>query len=176
VNLDRRLVALIDDVPRRINHPIKPHVFLIGFSRGAQLADRFAFFHPDLVARVASLSAGTYTVPSDEGDIDGDGQPDELPMPFGTADMERWFGHPLDEDGLRRVSFWVCVGGDDVNPADLPRQWDTFLGSTRVARAQAFQKALQAVHIPAQLMIVPGAKHQLTAAMAEGANAFLTKL
>jgi pimeloyl-ACP methyl ester carboxylesterase len=176
VRLDRQLSALLDDVPWRSGHAIRGRVFVAGFSRGAQLADRFALFHPERVAAVASLSAGTYTLPEDTADVNGDGEPDDLPLPFGTSDMSQWVGHALDTAGLRRVQFLVCVGGDDTNAGDLPRQWDPLLGRTRVARAQAFARTLNLLHIPAQLSVVPGTRHQLTAAMAAHAGAFLESL
>jgi len=174
--LGRQLIALLDDAAWRSGYDLRPRVFMVGFSRGAQLADRFALFHPDRVAAVASLSAGTYTLPQASADVDGDGQPDALPLPFGTADMTDWVGYPLDTDTLRRVQFLVCVGGDDTNPSDLPHQWDPVLGKTRVARAVTFEDTLQRLHVPAQLTIFPGAKHQLTPAMTAGVGAFLSKL
>jgi pimeloyl-ACP methyl ester carboxylesterase len=176
VRLDRQLSALLDDVPWRSGHPLRGRLLLAGFSRGAQLADRFALFHPERVAAVASLSAGTYTLPEDSADLDGDGEPDDLPLPFGTSDMTQWVGHALDANDLRRVHFLVCVGGDDTNPADLPRQWDPLLGSTRVSRAYVFEHALELLRVPAQLTVFPGAKHQLTAAMAVSAGTFLGKI
>jgi pimeloyl-ACP methyl ester carboxylesterase len=176
IALDRQLSALLDDVSWRAGRSIRTHVFVVGFSRGAQLADRFTLFHPERVAAVASLSAGTYTVPSSAADINGDGQPDDLPLPYGTSDMSQWVGHSLDTDMLRRVNFLVCVGADDNNASDLPRQWDPLLGRTRVARAQAFERSLELLQVPAQLTVIPGAKHQLTSAMATGVDAFLSKL
>jgi acetyl esterase/lipase len=176
VRLGRQLMSLLDDVAWQSGHSLRSRVFVAGFSRGAQLADRFALFHPELVAAVASLSAGTYTLPEDAADVDGDGAADDLPLPFGTSDMTQWVGHPLDADSLRRVQFLVCVGGDDTNPSDLPRQWDVLLGRTRVARAQAFAQTLQLLRVPAQLHVFPGAKHQLTPAMASGVGAFFEKL
>ncbi len=168
------LNALIADVPRRSGRQVLPGAFLIGFSRGAQLADRYAFFHPEHLAAVASLSAGTYTLPQPGGDLKGDGGQEPLLLPFGTADMPAWLGHPLDLNALRQVPFWLSVGADDTNPADLPPQWDGLLGKTRVSRAQAFRKSLEAVGVKAKLAIIDGAKHELTAAMAHGVDQFLS--
>lgn len=176
IGLGRQLLAMLDDVAWRVGRPLRNHVYMVGFSRGAQLADRFALFHPTRVAAVASLSAGTYTLPQTENDLDGDGEPDMLPMPYGTADMEDWVGYPLDTESFRRVNFLVCVGSDDTNPSDLPRQWDPILGVTRVARAQSFEQVLQRLHVPSQLTIFPGAKHQLTTAMTARVDAFLSGL
>jgi len=174
--LSRQLIALLEELPWLTGHAVRSRAFVVGFSRGAQLADRLALFRPDRVAAVASLSAGTYTLPEAVADLNGDGEPDDLPLPFGTADMTQWVGHGLDEDLLRTVKFLVCVGGDDTNASDLPRQWDPLLGRTRVARAQAFEKSLELLRVPTQLSIFPGAKHQLTPAMAAGVDTFLSKL
>ena len=174
--LCRQLMAMLDDIGLRSGHVTEERVFVVGFSRGAQLADRFALFHPDRVAAVASLSAGTYTLPEAALDLDGDGALDELPLPFGTADMEDWVGHALDTAGLRGVQFLVGVGSDDTNAADIPRQWDPVLGRTRVARAQAFEKALTLLRVPVQFTMFPGAKHQLTLPMAASVDAFLSKV
>ena len=172
----RQIEALLADVPLRTGREIPGPVYLVGFSRGAQLADRFAFFHPDEVAAVASMSAGTYTMPQDSADLNGDGATEPLPLPFGTADMPRLLGHGLDVDQLRRVAFWVSVGAEDDNPEDLPRQWDALLGSTRVARAEVFASRLQALNVPAQLQVFPGATHQLTRQMTAGVDDFLSRV
>src|SRR5438445_306267 len=70
----------------------------------------------------------------------------------------------------------VGVGSDDTNAADIPRQWDPVLGRTRVARAQAFEKALTLLRVPVQFTMFPGAKHQLTPPMAATVDAFFAKL
>jgi poly(3-hydroxybutyrate) depolymerase len=176
-SLCRQLMALLDDVSWRSGRATRARAYLVGFSRGAQLADRFAIFHPERVAAVASLSAGTYTLPQPAADLDDDGEADEaLPLPFGTADMEQWVGNSLDVDGLRKVQFLVGVGSDDIDANDLPRQWDPVLGRTRVARAFAFKRSLEQLKIPTQLAVFAGARHQLTADMADSVDAFLTKL
>ncbi len=175
IGLGRQILALMDDVGWRSGHEIRGRAYLAGFSRGAQLADRFALFHPERVSAVASLSAGTYTLPQASSDIDSDGIADELPLPFGTADMQDWVGYSLDSDSLRRVRFMVSVGTDDNNPGDLPRQWDPVIGRTRVARAVSFEHALEQLRVPAQLTFCPGAKHQLTPAMTAAVDDFLTR-
>jgi pimeloyl-ACP methyl ester carboxylesterase len=175
--LERELVSMMSDVASRTGHALRSRAFVVGFSRGAQLADRFALFNPGRVAAVASLSAGTYTLPQPAADLDGDGEAEmELPLPYGTADMNEWVGHSLDSEALRQVNFLVCVGGDDTNPNDLPRQWDIFMGRTRVTRAFVFERALEDLHVPARLTIFPGARHQLTSAMTASVDAFLSGL
>jgi acetyl esterase/lipase len=168
-SLSRQIEALLADVPARSSRAIRSQILVAGFSRGAQLADRFTYFHPDQVAAVASLSAGAYTMP--ETVVTGDSSA-PLPLPFGTADFPSVIGHPLDMDHLRQVPFWLSVGGQDNNPADVPRQWDTLLGQTRLDRAVAYEHVLRDVRVPVQLTIYPGAKHQLTGLMTDGVDQF----
>jgi predicted esterase len=174
VSLSRQLVSLLGDVAQRSGRTLLPKVDIVGFSRGAQLADRFALFEPGRVQAVGSLSAGTYTLP--EATLPGAAEEHALPLPFGTADMASWLGHGLDVNGLRQVRFWISVGKDDANPGDIPRQWDPVLGSTRVARAQAFERALRSAGVSAHLTVFPGAQHQLTPAMTEAVSLFLARL
>lgn len=169
LKLSQQLEALVADVPSRSGRTIKDRILVAGFSRGAQLADRFVYFHPEQIAAVASLSAGTYTVPWTRLPSDGS---DPLPLPFGTADFPALIGHPLDMNHLRQVPFWLSVGGQDSDPSELPRQWDRLLGQTRLDRAVAFEHALQAVSVPVQLTIYPGVKHQLTGPMTDGVDQF----
>jgi pimeloyl-ACP methyl ester carboxylesterase len=170
---EAQLTAMTHDASARTGRELRPRVFLVGFSRGAQLASRFALFHPDRVAAVASMSAGAYTIPSSFGDINGDGVSAALALPYGTGDMASVLGYPLDNLGLRQVSFLVTCGGDDNSPGDVPRQWDGLLGKNRLARAQAFHQALLSLGVPTQLVIFPRVKHQVTAAMTEGVGHFL---
>jgi pimeloyl-ACP methyl ester carboxylesterase len=174
VALSRQLVGLIEEVQWETGRTLLPRVDVVGFSRGAQVADRFAMFYPERVEAVGSLSAGTYTLPEPTTELDGDGFP--LPLPFGTSDMPRWLGHSLDTDELRRVRFWISVGGSDDNPGDIPRQWDPLLGDTRVTRARSFTRALEALDVPARLIVYPGADHRLTEDMADDVSLFLAGL
>jgi pimeloyl-ACP methyl ester carboxylesterase len=160
--LIQSLSYLLDALPARTGVPTQPRVLLIGFSRGAQLAHRFAEFHPDRVSAVASLSAGTYTLPATSAGF-----------PFGLRDLARYTGQIFDAARFHDVPFWVGVGADDTNPADLPHQWDRFLGSTRVERARSFQAALRAAGARATLVRFAGTPHALTGEMISSACAFL---
>jgi poly(3-hydroxybutyrate) depolymerase len=174
VRLSQQLEALLADVPLRSGKAVRNRILLAGFSRGAQLADRFTYFHPEHVAAVASLSAGTYTVPwQAEPNTVAAPQPQPLLFPYGTADFPQVAGRPLDVDRLRQVPFWLSVGADDNNPADVPRQWDALLGQTRLERAVSFERALEQLHVSAQLTIFPHASHELTGAMTSGVDQFL---
>jgi pimeloyl-ACP methyl ester carboxylesterase len=165
LQLSQQILALLDILPTETDGvPVSTdRVRLIGFSRGAQLAHRFALAHPERTDEVAAFSAGTYTLP--------DRSQREI-LPFGTADMQTYLGHPLDLDALRQVHFLVGVGLLDANPSDLPRAWDPYEGSTRVQRAGAFVGALRANGIPAQLHVFAGVGHDLSAQMIAQGLAF----
>jgi poly(3-hydroxybutyrate) depolymerase len=155
-----RLHQFLEELPTRTGLDLEPRVALFGFSRGAQLAERFAMVYPEQTQGVAMMSAGTYTLPRNATEVDG--RPVQLPYPFGTADLSDRFGRSFDSVTLQQVPFWVGVGGEDRNPADLPRQWDPYLGNTRVARAESFSAQLAALGVPVQLNIFPGVGHTVT--------------
>jgi pimeloyl-ACP methyl ester carboxylesterase len=104
LQLSERILALLDALPGETDgaRVSTGRVRLLGFSRGAQLAHRFALVHPERTSQVAVFSAGTYTLPNrSQREI----------LPFGTADLQAYVGHPLDLDALREVHFWwawVC--------------------------------------------------------------------
>jgi pimeloyl-ACP methyl ester carboxylesterase len=141
---------------------------VLGFSRGAQLAHRFAEAYPDRTRAAVVMSAGSYTVPSR---LDAQGQP--LPFPFGMADLEARSGHPFEAKALGAVLFWVAVGGKDNNPRDVPRQWDALVGTNRVERAGSFVRLLEAAGVPASLHVYPNAGHEVSGEMLRGALEFL---
>ena len=123
---------------------------------------------------MAALSAGTYTLPASQTQVRG--RAVTLPYPFGTADLPQRFGHSLDPAALQTIPFLVGVGADDRNPADLPRQWDPYLGDTRVARAEAFTRRMGELGVPIQLNLFPGVDHSVTDEMCNRALAFIAAL
>lgn len=162
------LASYIDTLPLQVGQPVRKGVFLLGHSRGAQLAHRFSLFYPEKVAAVAALAAGTYTLPvasSDNGV--------QMAFPYGISNLAELTGRPTSKPLLARVQYWVGVGGNDVNPLDVPRSWDPYIGTNRVVRAEAFQRTMQSIGAPAHLAIFPGANHGLTAEMRAAACAFL---
>ena len=169
-----RLHELLAQLPARTGLDLDPRTAIYGHSRGAQLAQRFAMVYPEQTQAVAALSAGTYTLPMREAPAGGDRV--ALPYPFGTGDLRERFGRDLDLAALQRIPFWIGVGGDDRNPADLPRQWDPYLGETRVARAETFVQRLAEAGIPVQLAVFPGAGHSLTDEMRSAAMDFIAAL
>ena len=163
------LADYLDQLPQLTGFQTRRSVLILGHSRGAQLAHRFAEFRPDKVLAVAALSAGTYTLPN------ASGPQGELTFPFGVKDMARYAGHTFDPARFDLVQFWVGVGGQDTNPADLPRQWDSIEGTTRVQRAQAFEAAMQQLGAKSVLRVFGGAKHDVTGEMRLAACTFLAE-
>jgi len=152
----------IAQLPARTGMKVRRQVLILGHSRGAQLAHRFAEFRPRSVLAVAALSAGTYTLPDDD-----------LNFPYGVQDMDQYAGYPFDASSFDAISFWVAVGGQDNNPGDLPRQWDGVEGTNRVQRAQAFVEAMQELGANSELRVFGGAQHELTGEMRTAACDFL---
>jgi pimeloyl-ACP methyl ester carboxylesterase len=153
----------LDQLPANVGVATRHRVLILGHSRGAQLAHRFAEFRPDKVLAVASMSAGDYTLPT--GTRQG--------FPFGVNDLASYTGHSFDAAGFASVPFLVGVGGRDTNPGDIPRQWDGIEGTTRVQRAEAFEAAMQQLGAHSVLRVFGGAQHDLTSEMRQAACDFL---
>ena len=151
----------LDQLPDVSGMSIRRQVLILGHSRGAQLAHRFAEFRPDKVLAVAAISAGTYTLPQG------------FNFPYGVQDMARYVGHSFDPTRFSAISFWVGVGGQDTNAADLPRQWDSIEGNTRLQRAQAFEQSMQELGANSVLRIFSNTRHELTGEMRAAACDFL---
>jgi pimeloyl-ACP methyl ester carboxylesterase len=164
----RWLAEFINQLPEWAGMPVRSRVLLLGHSRGAQLAHRFALFYPDRVLAVAALSAGTYTLPFTKGPF---GQP--LTFPFGVGDLPSFVGRPFSRAQVETVQFWLSVGSEDDDPDDVPDAWDPYIGTTRVQRARAFQKTMRSLGARSHLLVYRGAHHELTADMWSGACAFL---
>jgi pimeloyl-ACP methyl ester carboxylesterase len=163
-----RLLDIVDQVEGELaQHGIRASddLFVYGFSRGGQLAHRFAFFYPDRVAGVASLSAGSYTLPRSE-----------FAFPFGVADLQDYAGHAFDAQDLSGTGFWVGVGSADTQADQVPRRFDPFIGPTRLERATRFSQAMQQVGLNVELNVFSGVAHDETALMRQRACAFLSGL
>jgi pimeloyl-ACP methyl ester carboxylesterase len=162
------LLDLVDQVETQLGKQgiqAGDDLFVYGFSRGGQLGHRFAFFYPDRVAGVASLSAGSYTLPRPE-----------LAFPFGVADLQEYAGHAFDAQDLSGTGFWVGVGSADTQADQVPHRFDPFIGPTRLERATRFSEAMQQVGLSVQLNVFSGVGHDETALMRQRACAFLSGL
>jgi pimeloyl-ACP methyl ester carboxylesterase len=162
------LSEYIDRLPEIVGRPIKPRVLLLGHSRGAQLAHRFALFQPERVLAVAAVAAGTYTLPIEKGP-----EGNAIGFPFGVSDLGSVAGHSFSRtEFIEDTQFWLGVGSEDTNPNDLPRAWDQYLGTNRVQRASAFQAALHKLGARSVLVAFRGG-HALSSDMAASACTFL---
>ncbi|MBV9328528.1 MAG: hypothetical protein JO352_32840 [Chloroflexi bacterium] len=157
----------LDGLPSMVGAPVRHLVLLLGHSRGAQLAHRFAEFRPERVLAVAALSAGTYTLPAVAGPAAS------LNFPYGVQDLDHYAGHSFDAQRFDGVAFWVGVGAQDSNPGDVPRQWDSVEGSTRVQRARAFEAAARQLGASVQVHVFGDARHEVTPEMRSAACDFL---
>lgn len=161
------LVAL----PRRLGIRLRQHALLYGFSRGGQLAHRFALFYPDRVESVVTMSAGTYTLPFEKRSIENSEQ--FLPLPYGIGDYPAKVGYAFDAKQFSKLSFWIAVGASDDRVSDVPRAFDAYLGKTRIQRATAFQQALKEIGVDARLVLFPNVGHEISIEMQKGALKFL---
>lgn len=171
IQLSKRLVDTLDVLPQRLNLKLYRQVLIYGFSRGAQLGHRFAYFYPERVKSIAALSAGAYTMPT-EKIVSAKGA-QIVPFPYGVGDLQECIGKPIDWQALRRVTFWIGVGERDNQPLDVARAFDPYGGRTRVERAQSFKHALEKLGIEVYLVIFPNATHEITPAMRASALQFL---
>ncbi len=143
----------------RTGYNVQPQVLMFGHSRGAQLALRFAEMHPEQLAGVAAASAGTYTLPEMRDDRTGLA----LTFPFGVADLAKSDGgRAFNAKIFRGVPIWIGVGAEDSNPADVPDQWDPYIGDDRRERAERFSESLEDMGVAVTLQEFAGASHGLT--------------
>lgn len=174
VTILRRLLATLDGLPERVGLRLRRQVLLYGFSRGGQIAHRFALAYPDRVLGVATIAAGTYTLPQNELRVNGVTRP--LPLPYGTADLAQRLETAAEPQALRRVAFWVAVGDRDNRDADVPAAWTAYIGPNRLARARSFKAALDRLGVPADLAIFAGVDHRETPEIRQAASMFLRTL
>jgi predicted esterase len=165
------LHTTIESLQDRLGIRLQPRVTVYGFSRGAQLAHRFAFFFPDHVRTVVAISAGSYTLPIVKAGA-GDTGPD-LNLPFGIADFEKTFHYPLNFSDIRKLSFYVAVGADDNKPGEVSRAFDSYVGKDRVERAQVFSNKLKGLGVETKLAIFPNTGHEVTSDMRRDAITFI---
>jgi predicted esterase len=162
LRVDAELGALIDRVVAQPRFHVGPKIDLVGFSRGAQSAHRFALRHPERVAALASFSAGTYTMPTSL-----------QPYPLGIGSFEVWNQlRPFDPAELRQVRALIGVGTADADPRDVVRAWDAVGGTTRLERGSRFAQALAQLQVPVRFQTYAGVGHVFTAAMRDDAIAW----
>jgi len=175
LSLIPQLAKLLDSVPIETGVPLARRALLFGFSRGAQEALRFTLLYPERVEGVAAFSAGTYTLPVASVPTVG-GAALAAPFPFGIAGLEQHLGHPVNPSRLAGVRFLIGVGERDDTPADVPRQWDAYVGTSRLERAQRFTDVLRRLGCRAEIAVIPGVKHELTGATLQRVTTFLEQV
>jgi predicted esterase len=158
---DPALIAWLSDEINQVTqtYGLPGRVLFFGHSRGAQLALRFTEVHPEQVAGVAAVSAGTYTLPVAFDASSGQ----TLNFPYGVADLAQTDGgSAFNVQGFDAVPIWIGVGAADNNDADVPDAWDPYIGPDRLDRAQAFTQALQSLGANVSLTVFPNTDHTLT--------------
>ncbi|MBI3740782.1 MAG: hypothetical protein HY257_03360 [Chloroflexi bacterium] len=172
---DLRYAKLLNDalsaLPSRLGIRLRQHTLVYGFSRGGQLAHRFALLYPERVESVVSISAGTYTLPIEKRVSQSVTQ--NLPMPFGIGDFSQVVGHAFDSKHFNQISFWVAVGDADTRTSDVPRAFDDYGGRNRVQRAYMFQETLKQIGVDARIAVFQGVGHEISGEMQKGALKFL---
>ncbi len=167
-----QLKAMLDELPTRLGSlTLDPQVFVYGFSRGAQLAHRFALFYPDQVAGAAVVSAGSYTLPAKSFPVERGDKP--LLFPYGLADLSKYTGQAFDPQALVGMGVWVGVGAADTAPNQVPPSWEPYLGNTRVDRARHFSAALRRLGADVSFEVFAGTGHEDTTLMRSRACDFL---
>jgi len=170
--LEPQLAAMLDDVPAETGVSLPPQVLLFGFSRGAQSALRFSMLYPERVLGVAACSAGTYTLP-ETAVKSVSGATMSAPLPYGVADAQQRLGRAIDPSALSGVRYLIGVGAQDKNEGDVPRQWDPYVGKSRLERAQRFSADLSRLGLSVQTVVVPDTGHELSGPMIDQVTGFL---
>lgn len=128
---DVGLIRLLDALAAE--HGIAAERFgLFGFASGAQMAQRFALFHPQRVARLCVASAGWYCLPSTD-----------LAYPYGIGDGG---GAALVGPGFLAIPTTVIVGNRDTRVSPRLRQDPPILehqGRNRLRRARCYGRAVK---------------------------------
>ncbi|MDE3090679.1 MAG: hypothetical protein KGJ80_14990, partial [Chloroflexota bacterium] len=66
---------------------------------------------------------------------------------------------------FKKISFFIGVGEKDNRAIEVPRGFDTYVGTTRVERAQTFHRALQDLGMRSTLVVFPNAGHEISGEM-----------
>lgn len=159
---DTGMIRLLDALATE--HEIATDRFaLFGFSGGAQMAHRFAMFHPKRVTRLCVVSAGWYSLPRTD-----------LSYPYGIGDGD---GEALVGPDFLDIPTTVIVGNRDTRVDASVRQDDLInihQGKNRLRRARCYTRAVTAYAdgwgrvIRPQLLTLPGMTHDFNQCVTEG--------
>lgn len=159
---DVALLDLLDDLARERGIDTA-RVSLFGFSGGAQMAHRFAMFHPARIARLCVVSAGWYAMPDPA-----------LAWPYGIGDGS---GASLVAPDFLDIPTTVIVGNRDTRVDGSVRQDPEIIehqGRNRLRRARCYVRAVEAYAAslgkPARhrLLTLHGVSHDFTQCVNEG--------
>lgn len=162
VRADLALIALLDDLAAEHGIPSDPFA-LFGFSGGAQMAHRFAMFHPRRVRRLCVVSAGWYCMPHTD-----------LAYPHGIGDGK---GGAIFGPEFLDIPTTVIVGNRDTRVDASVRQDEIInlrQGRNRLRRARCYTRALrcyaegQGKDSAPTLLTLPGMSHDFHQCVAEG--------
>lgn len=159
---DVALIRLLDALAAE--HGVDIERFrLFGFSGGAQMAHRFAMFHPERVGRLCIVSAGWYCMPRTD-----------LAWPYGIGNEA---GAPLVGPEFLDIPTTVMVGNRDTRVDANVRQDPLIMehqGRNRLRRARCFVRAATAYAeregcaSRPRLITLPGVAHDFGECVAEG--------
>jgi hypothetical protein len=93
-----------------------------------------------------------------------------------VGDFPELFGRPFDATTFARVPFWIGVGGQDVNTADVPPQWTRYIGAQRVQRAEEYAGWLRGAGAEVQVDVFPTMAHGETPESRSAAMRFLSSV
>ncbi len=159
---DTALLGLLDELAEQHGFDTA-RLRLFGFSGGAQMAHRFAMFHPQRVERLCVVSAGWYAMPDPA-----------LVWPYGIGDGA---GAPLVTSDFLDIPTAVIVGNRDTRVDASVRQDPEILehqGRNRLRRARCYVRAVEAYAAglgkPARhrLLTLHGMSHDFTQCVNEG--------
>jgi pimeloyl-ACP methyl ester carboxylesterase len=159
---DGSLIALLDALAAE-QGMATGRVRLFGFSGGAQMAHRFAMFHPTRVSHLCIASAGWYCMPRTD-----------LAYPFGIGNAD---GAALVGPDFLDIPTTVVVGNRDTRVDDSVRQDPEITenqGRNRLRRARCFVRAMNdhaSLHgrmSNVRLLTLPDVSHDFTACANDG--------
>ncbi|OBV10238.1 hypothetical protein [Erythrobacter dokdonensis] len=159
---DAALIRLLEEVAEEHGVPVT-RFRLFGFSGGAQMAHRFAMFHPERVERLCAVSAGWYSLPRTD-----------LAYPYGIGNGQ---GDPLVGPDFLDIPTTVIVGNRDTRVDESVRQDPEIVehqGRNRLRRARCYVSAASAyadsLGRPGrpQILTLHGVSHDFTQCVAEG--------
>ncbi len=162
VRADDALLSLLDDLATE--YGIAADRFaLFGFSGGAQMAHRFAMFHPHRVRRLCVVSAGWYCMPHTD-----------IAYPHGIGDGK---GGAIVGPEFLDIPTTVIVGNRDTRVDASVRQDEIInlrQGRNRLRRARCYTRALrsyaqeQGKDSAPTLLTLPGMSHDFHQCVTEG--------